>query len=176
MKTKVSLFAVLLITLFVSKAMAADAAAAGAKYAYVDVAKVFDGYQKTKDNDQTLQSAGKKKELERDNLVHEIRQLKDEMVLLRDDAKAKKQEQMDAKVKALQDFDAGARQDLGEQRNKVVREIFKDIDDAVQRYGQRKGLDMIFNERSLVFHNAQFDVSKDVLDELNKEYTTKKKK
>lgn len=176
MKSKLSLFVFLMLTLFVSKAMAADAAAPSAKYAYVDVAKVFDGYQKTKDNDSTLQSAGKKKELERDNLVHEIRQLKDEMVLLRDDAKAKKQEQMDAKVKALQDFDAGARQDLGEQRNKVVREIFKDIDDAVQRYGQRKGLDMIFNERSLVFHNASYDVSKDILDELNKDYASKKKK
>ncbi len=165
-----------MLTAFASHAMAADAPAGTMKYAYVDVAKVFDEYQKTKDNDQTLQSAGKKKEMERDNLVHEIRQLKDELVLLRDDAKGKKQEQMDAKVKALQDFDQAARQGLGEQRNQVVREIFKDIDDAVQRYGQRKGIDLILNERSLVYHNAQFDISKDILAELNKEYASKKKK
>lgn len=162
------------ITLFASHAMAADAPSA--KYAYVDVAKVFDEYQKTKDNDQVLQSAGKKKEMERDSLVHEIRQLKDELVLLRDDAKAKKQEQMEAKVKALQEFDQSVRQGLGEQRNQVVRDIFKDIDDAVQRYGQRKGLDLILNERSLVYRNTQFDISKEVLADLNKEYASKKKK
>lgn len=156
---------------------AADAPApAAGKSAYVDVAKVFDEYQKTKDNDQTLQSEGKKKEMERDTLVHEIRQMKDELALLRDEAKAKKQQAMDAKIKTLQDFDQSARQELGEKRNEVVREIFKDIDDAVQRYGQRKGLDLIFNERALVYHNAQNDITKEIIDEINKDYAAKKKK
>lgn len=155
---------------------AEDAAPAAGKSAYVDVAKVFDEYQKTKDNDQTLQADGKKKEMERDTLVHEIRQMKDELALLRDDAKAKKQQAMDAKIKALQDFDQGARQELGEKRNEVVRAIFKDIDDAVQRYGQRKGLDLIFNERALVYHNAQNDITKEIIDEINKDYAAKKKK
>ncbi len=156
-----------------SSLMAADQAAP--KYAYVDVAKVFDEYQKTKDNDQTLQAAGKKREMERDNLVHEVRQLKDELVLLREDAKAKKQEQLDAKLKTLQDFDAKAREDLGEQRNKVVREIFKDIDDSVQRYGERKAIDLIFNERALIYHNQQLDISKEIIDELNKNYAARKR-
>ena len=127
-------------------------------YAFVDVAKVFDEYQKTKDNDQQLQAAGKKKEMERDNLVHEIRQMKDELALLRDDAKGKKQEMMEAKIKALEQFDQDARQGLGEQRNGVVKEIFKDIDDTVQRYGERKGLDLILNERALLYHNPKNDI------------------
>lgn len=148
----------------------------GAKYAYVDVAKVFDEYQKTKDNDQQLQAAGKKKEMERDNLVHEIRQMKDEMALLRDDAKAKKQEMLDQKIKTLEQFDEGARQTLGEQRNEVVKEIFKDIDDTVQRHGERAGLDFILNERALLYHNPQHDISKTITDELNKNYASKKKK
>ena len=168
----VSFFMVLSFLLSV-KGFAADAPAP--KYAYVDVAKVFDEYQRTKDNDQQLQSTGKKKEMERDNLVHEIRQLKDELALMRDDAKAKKQEMMDAKIKSLEQFDQTARQDLGEERNKVVRAIFKDIDDTVQRYGERKGIDMIFNERALIFHNAQFDITKEILGELNKNYASKKK-
>ncbi len=166
-------FFMVLGLVFSVKGFAAEAPAV--KYAYVDVAKVFDDYQKTKDNDQQLQSSGKKKEMERDNLVHEIRQLKDELALMREDAKAKKQEMMDAKIKSLEAFDQAARQDLGEQRNKVVRVIFKDIDDAVQRYGERKGIDLIFNERALIYHNAQFDISKEILGELNKNYASKKK-
>ena len=149
--------------------------AAGEKYAYVDVAKIFDGYQKTKDQDRILQDTGKKKEGERDKLVNAIRQMKDELALLTDDAKVKKQDAMDGKVKELQDFDLEAKRQLGEQRNQVVREIFKNIDDVVQRYGERKGYDMVFNERALLYHNARYDVTPDVLKELNDDYAKKKK-
>lgn len=164
------------LSLFFSvPARAADPQASGQKIAFVDVAKIFDEYQKTKDNDQELQAAGKKKEMERDALVHEIRQMKDELTLLRDDAKAKKQQGLDEKLKTLETFDIAARQELSEKRNGVVREIFKDIDDAVQRHGQRKGLDYVFNERALVYHNNAFDITKDIMDEINKNYSVKKK-
>ena len=145
------------------------------KMAYVDIAKVFDEYQKTKDHDKILQEAGKKKETEREDLVSDIRQLKDELALLNDEAKAKKEETLESKVRELQDFDRGAKRDLGEQRNKVVKEIFKDIDDTVQKYGQRKGLDLVLNERALLFHNARFDATPEVLAELNKNYSKQKK-
>lgn len=167
------IFLILLSVVFGVPAKAADLS--GQKIAFVDVAKIFDEYQKTKDNDQTLQTAGKKKEMERDALVHEIRQMKDELALLRDDAKTKKQQLLDEKLKTLETFDIAARQELSEKRNTVVREIFKDIDDAVQRYGQRKGLDYIFNERALVYHNNAFDITREIMDEINKNYAAKKK-
>ena len=164
-----------LVMLFVLGLTMAPGGAWAEKIAYVDVAKVFDGYQKTKDNDAKLQAAGKKKEEERDALVHEVRRLKDEQALLAEDARDKKQEAIDAKVRELQQFDAQARQDLGQQRNQTVREIFKDIDDVVQRYGERKGYDFIFNDRVLLYRNPHFDVSKDVLDEINRGYQKDKK-
>ena len=145
------------------------------KICYVDVAKVFDGYQRTKDSDTKLQVQAKKKEEERDALVHEIRRLKDEQALLAEDARAKKQDAIDAKVRELQDFDLAARRELGEARNKTVREIFKDVDDVVKRYGERKGFDFIFNDRVLLFRSDRFDVSRDILDELNRDYQKKPK-
>lgn len=151
------------------------AAGEGVKYATVDIAKVFDEYQKTKDNDQNLQRAAKKKEEERDALVHEVRQIKDELVLLTADAKNKKQEALEIKLRELQEFDRSAKRELGAQRNEVVREIFKEIDDTIQRYGERKGLDLVFNERALLFRSAQYDVTTDILAEINKEYAKKKK-
>ena len=149
--------------------------AEGEKMAYVDVAKVFDEYQKTKDNDRTLQDAGKKKEQERDALVNAIRQMKDELVLLNEESKAKKQEELEAKVRELQEFDRKAKKELGDKRSVIVREIFKDIDDTVKRLGEKKGADAIFNERALLFHNIKFDMTTEVLTELNKAYATKKK-
>ena len=146
------------------------------KYAFVDVAKIFDQYQKTKENDRTLQDQGKKKEEERDALVLEIRQMKDELALVNEDAKAKKQEALGAKMKDLQDFDGETRNVLGEQRNKVVREIFKDIDDSVKRFGERKGLDLVFNERALLYHNPKYDATGEILTEINTNYAKNKKK
>ncbi len=169
------LFAAAFIFLSFLGIVPAPALADGGKYAYVDVAKVFDQYQKTKDNDKLLQQAGKKKEQERDVLVNEIRQLKDELLLLSDEAKAKKQDVLQGQVKKLSDFDRDTRQALGEDRNKVVQDIFKDIDNTVQRYGERKGLELVFNERALLYHNPKMDITQDVLNELNKEYTSKRR-
>lgn len=152
----------------------ANAPEASGKYGFVDVAKVFDEYVKTKENDRVLQEAGKKKEEERDSFVREIRQLKDELALLADDAKAKKQDALSKKIKELQDFDGDTRQALGEQRNGVVREIFKDIDDTVQALGQKKGLDFVFNDRALLYRNPKFDLTREVTEQLNKNFSPKK--
>ncbi len=170
---KVFNFAFLAVVFFMTGQIAAHAE--GGKQAFVDVAKVFDAYNKTKDNDRTLQQSGKKKEEERDSIVHDIRQAKDEMALLSDEAKAKKQDSLAAKMKELEAFDAQTRQALGEQRNKVVREIFKDIDDAIQKYAQSKQFDMVFNERALLFHNDKMDITNDITEILNKEYGSKKR-
>lgn len=165
--------AVTFFTLFV---FALPAWAKPDKIGYVDVAKVFDGYQKTKDNDAKLQQAGKKKEEERDALVHEVRRLKDEQALLAEGAREKKQEAIDAKIRELQEFDSAARRELGEERNKTVREIFKDIDELVQRFGQRKGFDMIFNDRVLLYRSSTYDITSEVLDELNRGHQSGGKK
>ena len=149
---------------------AGNAQAVAENYAFVDVAVVFDGYEKTKENDKKLQAEGEEKEREREQYVQEIRALKDELVLLSDDAKAKKQEMLDEKVRQLQDFDRDTKRDLAAKRNKLVREIFQDIDTVIQRYGERKGLDLIFNERALLYHSGALDVTQEVLKELNKEY------
>lgn len=139
-------------------------------YAYVDVAKLFDEYQKTKDNDSVLKNMGEEKEKERETIVKEIRALKDELVLLADQAKKEKQDLLDQKIAKLQDFDRDAKRELSENRSKLVKEIFQDIDDVVQKYGEKKGYDMILNERALLYRNEKLDVTADILTELNKGY------
>lgn len=172
MKTR--LVSTVFIAAFLFFAFAARAGIALAEQlGYVDVAVLFDEYQKTKDNDGELKKVGESKEQDREKLVKEIRSMKDELVLLSDQAKAEKQDALDGKIRELQDFDTAAKRELGEKRNKLVREIFKDIDEAVQRYGERKGLDMILNERALLYHNNKYDVTQEVLKELNAGYKKK---
>jgi len=149
--------------------------AAGDNYATVNVAKLFDEYQKTKDNDATLQEEGTQKQKEKDAIADEVRKMKDELELLNDDAKKAKQDAIDQKVRELQDFDLQVRRTLGEKRQAVIKEIFNDIDGVVQKYGQAKGYDYILNDRALLYQNKKFDITDKILEDLNKNYVKVKK-
>jgi len=145
-------------------ALAAD------RIAFVDVAKVFDDYEKTKVFDKELAEIGKEKQTIRDNLVLEIRRLKDELALLSDKGKSDKQQGIDQKLRELQAFDQGAQRELGEKREKIIKEVFKDIDDVMKKYGEKNKFDFILNERLLLFRSDKFDVTEDIIGELNARY------
>ncbi len=144
--------------------------AAEIKVAYVDVGEVFDNYQKTKDQDLVLKTAGEAKEKERNDMMAKIRSMEDELALLAADARAAKQEQLIEKKRQLEDFDRNVRQQLAEQRDKVVREIFQEIDVIVQDLSTKGGYDMIFNKRVLLAQKKSFDITAQVSAELAKKY------
>jgi Skp family chaperone for outer membrane proteins len=144
--------------------------AAELKIAYVDVGEVFDNYQKTKDQDLVLKTAGEAKEKERNDMMAKIRSMEDELALLAADARATKQEQLIEKKRQLEDFDRNVRQQLAEQRDKVVREIFQEIDVIVQDFSAKGGYDMIFNKRVLLAQKKNFDITAQVSAELAKKY------
>ncbi|OQA57755.1 MAG: periplasmic chaperone [Candidatus Omnitrophica bacterium ADurb.Bin277] len=166
MKKTVSFVAALCMVL----TLAIPAFAAEMKIAYVDVAEVFDNYQKTKDQDLVLKTAGEAKEKERNDMMNTLRSMEDELALLAADARAKKQEQLIEKKRQLEDFDRTVRQQLAEQRDKVVREIFQEIDDVVQAVSARGGYDLVLNKRVLLFQKKDFDITPQVSTELAKKY------
>lgn len=140
------------------------------KFAYVDVGRIFDGYEKTKSQDGVLSAAGESRQAERDQKVQEVRRLKDELALLGEENRAEKQSMIDDKIKALQEFDAGAAKDLRKMRDDAVREILKDIDDLIKEIGSAKGYDFVFNERALLFSKDNYDITEEVMTELNTRY------
>ncbi len=170
MNVKMNRASALLVIMLMAAGGSTPLWAESGKIGYVDVAKIFDAYQKTKDQDKVLQDAGKKKEEQRDTLVYDIRQLKDELALMNGDMKNKKQELLEQKIQALQDFDRNTKKDLGEQRGVVVREIFTDIDAAIKTYGEKNGFEMIFNEKALLYRSNKLDVTEALLADLNKNY------
>lgn len=140
------------------------------KIAFVDVAKVFDSYEKTKERDAALAAEGEAKQRERDEKVTEIRRLKDELELLSDSGKDEKQALIDEKIKELQDFDMEARRELATKREDIVKDIFEDIDVVVREFGEKNKYDFIFNERVMLFHEDKYDITDNILRELNKRY------
>ena len=138
------------------------------KVAYVDLAKIFDEYKKTKDSEKVLEEKGKGKEDERAKLVAEVKKLKDEQSLLSEKAKTEKQGAIDTKIKALQEYDTKTRNDLMKDRNDMLGGIMKDIEKVVGDYAKANGYDIVLNSRMLLYGADQYDLTSEISARLNK--------
>lgn len=157
-----------------SAAGSASMAHAAQKIAFVDVANVFDNYQRTKVVDKELEGKGKEKESELETRVNELKKLRDGLDLLSDKAKEEHQKQIEDKANELQQFRLATQTELRRQRDSVAREILKEIDDVVQAYAKAQGYDLLLNQRTLVYGSPEMDVTNDVLKQLNDKYSAKK--
>ena len=150
------------------------AEAAGEKIGYVDLARVFDEYNKTKAFDKTLEGKGALKQADRDKMVAEVKKLRDEAELLSAKAKDDKQAVIDEKIKTLQDFDRTTRDGLRKERDGMVRDILKEIEVVIQDFGKAQGYGYIFNDRVLVYKSEGNDLTNQVIKVLNDNYAKKK--
>ena len=148
-------------------------AAVEMKIAYVDVGKAFDEYQKTKDADSTLEKKGQSKQDEREKKVEAVKKLKDDMALLSEDARKKKQTDLDQSLKDLQDFDSKVRDELRRERDSIVRDILKEIDEIISDYGNKQGYSLILNDRVLLYGRQDMDITGQIIQILNERYKKK---
>lgn len=150
-------------------------AEAADKIGYVDLARVFDEYQKTKDLDKALEAKGAEKQAERDKMVADIKKLRDEAELASAKAKEEKQAKIDEKIKTLQEFDRSTRDALRKERDSMVRDILKEVETVIQNHGKTQGYTYILNDRVLLFKSEQSDLTQPIVKGLNDAYATKKK-
>lgn len=151
------------------------AQAANDKIGYIDLAKVFDEYQKTKDFDKSLEAKGTGKQNEREKMVGDVKKLRDEAELLSAKAKDDKQAVIDEKIKALQEFDRVTREALKKERDGMVRDILKEIETVISDFGKAQGYSFIFNDRVLVYKSEGSDLTAPVIKALNDNYSKAKK-
>ena len=137
---------------------------------YIDLAKIFDQYEKTKDSDKDLEVEWQGRQGEIKASREEITRLKDELEVLSEAAKAKKQEIIDDKIKELQGFTKEIQDELTSERNEIVSQILKDIDTTINQYGKSNGYDLILNERVLLYHAEGLDLTGEVVKILNDKY------
>lgn len=165
MKAFKILTALLFLTLLTARAALAEE---GKKIAYMNPAKVFDGYYKTAEAAQKLENKAKGKNSERDKMVDEINRQRDEVELLSPDVRKKKEDELSEKMRKLQDFDNDTRVALQREKNDIFSRIAEEISAAVTEYGKSNGYALIFDDRALVYSNEALDISDKVLEVLNK--------
>ena len=171
---KMHLFVLPVFFLSLSVPLAVPAYAAADKIGYVDLAKVFDEYQKTKQFDKSLEAKGASKQTDRDKMVADIKKLRDEAELLSAKAKDDKQAAIDEKIKVLQEYDRTTRDSLRRERDEMVKDILKEIETVIQDFGKSQGYGYIFNDRVLVYKSESGDLTNQVIKALNDSYAKKK--
>ena len=143
---------------------------AAEKFAYVDLSRLFSEYGKTKDYDKALDEKQNAYRVEIDKRTNEVKQFQDKINLLSDKEKEAKKTEFETKVKALQDFERQKLTDLRKEQDESMKEIFKDIEEAVKQYAEKEGYTLVFNDRVFVYQTKNMDITDKVMNILNKSY------
>ncbi len=140
------------------------------KFAYIDLSKTFSEYKKTKDYDKVLGDKEKVYTDARDKKINDVKQLQDKMNLMSEKEKQAKQTDFEGKVNALKEFDRQQQTDLRKDQDEKMKEILKDIKEAVKTYATAQGYTMVFNDRVLVYQDKTLDITDKIIDIVNKGY------
>ena len=93
------------------------------KVGYVDLSRLFDNYQKTKEFDAQLQGQGESFTKERDGMIAKIRDAQGKLALLKEDEKQKLGGDIEKQKSDLIEYDKQKRTELAKHRDEKVREI-----------------------------------------------------
>ena len=91
------------------------------------------------------------------------------MNLLNDKEREAKGVELQAKVKAFQEYDNQKQTELKKDQDAKMKEILKDIEEAVKKYSEKEGYTLVFNDRVLVYQTKSMEITSQVIEILNKE-------
>lgn len=146
------------------------------KYAIIDTKYILDKLPEYKTAQKQLDEVAANWQLEIDNLQTELdRMYKDfdaEQVMLSDDLKRKRQDQLFTKEKALRDLQRkrfGFEGDLFKRRQELIKPVQDKVYNAVQKLAVQRGYDFILDKSegiTVIFADPKLEKSDDVLREL----------
>jgi len=150
------------------------------KIGYVNMGKIFEGYEGVKNLDIELKKIESEKKEQKQELIKEIQKLKEEVKFFSNNGKAEKQKEIEIKVKELQNFDFQLKQELTQERRKKLQAIMAGIESAIREYGESNHYDLILNSvsfgglKNVYYAKEGLDLSDNVIDILNTKYEGQK--
>ena len=143
------------------------------KIGVVNLAKVFKEYEGTKTSEVELEKIAGGKQQEREKKVGEIRDMKDELALLNEEAREERRKGIEDRMRDLASFDQSAREALRDKRDTTLEKILDEIEKVVTAYAKEKGFDLILSDRAVLFGVDPMDITNDIIKILNQEYVKK---
>jgi len=165
---KVGMIGIILLGLFL---LSFPAGAQNAvKIGTLDLSKAFDNYEKTKEYDTELQGQSQAYQQEREQRIEKMKELQAKLALLKDDEKAKAEQEMETMKEDLKNFMDSREIDLRKIQDERIREILLDIEKVVNDFAQKQGYQLILNNRVLIYEEKGLDVTDKILEILNQDY------
>jgi len=145
------------------------------KAGMLNIRMVFDNYQKTVDYDKVLETQYNTYEKAREEKIETIQENQGRLSLLKDEDKARAEQDLQKLIADLQAYDREQQTDLAKKRDEHIREIMLEIEQTVGDYAGKEGFDLILNSNVLIWQgNSVIDISPEITEILNKNYTEKK--
>jgi outer membrane protein len=166
----------IVLSMLMSAAMIAGASAQ--KIAVIDMAKIMDSVEDYKKANEDLDKIAAKWRqeiaVEYDKIKGLYNKYQAEQVLLSEEQRKQKEEEIMAKEKDVRDLQKdkfGPEGALFKKRQDMVKPIQELVYTAIEKYSNTRGYDFIFDKGSssgLIFSNAANDKTDDIIKELNK--------
>ena len=154
------------------------------KIGYVDLGRIFDGYEKTKELEaQLTMENGADQEMlsERRQMIEkEIDKIKEELktqaLILSESAKEEKQAEIESRIEELNEFSIyiGQRNQEREARytDGILNDLQTKLPSIIESIAEKEGYRFVFDLRSLFYvtPEKEFDLTDKVIAQLNEEY------
>jgi outer membrane protein len=140
------------------------------KIGYVDIFKVFNEYEKTKDYDKMLEEKKEKEEKKLDKKKEEIEKLQDKLALLKKEEQDKQRVAIAQAVKEYRQLEREILTDLKKERDEKMKEIIDDINKVIKEYAKKEGFDLIINENAILYGEEVMDITSEILRIVNQRY------
>lgn len=160
--------------------------ASAQKYAYVDTEYILDNIPEYGDAKVTLDELSAKWQKEIEAKFSDIDKLyktfQTESVLLPEDVKKKKEDEIVKKEKEVKDLQKqrfGKEGDLFKKRQELVKPIQEKIYNAIEQTATDEGYAVIFDKAgslSMIYTNPKFDISEDILNKMGYTYNARPEK
>ncbi len=146
------------------------------RVACVDVVRILESLEDYKKAQAELEAtaAGWKQQIDqmRDEMNGMINKYESERVLLSDEARVKREDQIMMKEKEMRDFQKAKFDPNGaffKKRQELIRPIQDRVYTAIEEFAEQKGFDFIFDKggsAGLLFTNPRYDKTDDILKKL----------
>ena len=154
------------------------------KVGYVDLERIFHGYEKTQELEAKLEienKADQKMLIERRQMIEkEIDKLKEELetqdLMLSESAKEEKRGEIEDRIEELDEFSLYIEQRNQEREAKYTDGVLKDLQaklpSIIKSVAEKEGYRFVFDLRSLFYvtPEEEFDLTDKVIAQLNEEY------
>ena len=156
--------------LFSAGLLPAQDAAAGQKFAWVDLEKVFKAYKKTGPALAEVEKEIDQKEEELKKLVEEINQLEGQLSLMGEETRSQKAQELQEKKLAAARIREESEMELSRKLVVVKGKLLADILEVVEEIGKKEGYTFIFRgevPELVLYKDPAIDITDRVIEKVN---------